>query len=58
MISVDEARARILEHFHPLEAEEVPILKALDRVLAEDIYSDIDIPPFANSAMQGRRFGS
>jgi len=53
MISVDEARARILEHFHPLEAEEVPILKALDRVLAEDIYSDIDIPPFANSAMDG-----
>lgn len=53
MISVDEARARILEHFHPLEAEKVPILEALDRVLAEDIYSDIDIPPFANSAMDG-----
>lgn len=53
MISVDEARARILEHFHPLEAEEVPILEVLGRVLAEDIYSDIDIPPFANSAMDG-----
>lgn len=53
MISVDEARERILEHFHPLEAERVPILEALDRVLAEDIYSDIDIPPFANSAMDG-----
>ena len=53
MISVDEARARILRHFHPLEPEKVPILEALDRVLAEDIYSDIDIPPFANSAMDG-----
>jgi len=53
MISVDEARARILEHFHPLEPERVPILEALGRVLAEDIYSDIDIPPFANSAMDG-----
>jgi molybdopterin molybdotransferase len=53
MISVDEARARILEHFRPLEPEKVPILEALDRVLAEDIYSDIDIPPFANSAMDG-----
>lgn len=53
MISVDEARERILEHFHPLEPEKVPILEALDRVLAEDIYSDIDIPPFANSAMDG-----
>ncbi len=53
MISVDEAKERILRHFHPLEPERVPILEALDRVLAEDIYSDIDIPPFANSAMDG-----
>ncbi len=53
MISVDEARERILEHFQPLEPEKVPILEALDRVLAEDIYSDIDIPPFSNSAMDG-----
>lgn len=53
MISVDEAKERILRHFHPLEQERVPILEALDRVLAEDIYSDIDIPPFANSAMDG-----
>jgi len=53
MISVDEARGRILEHFQPLEPEKVPILEALDRVLAEDIYSDIDIPPFTNSAMDG-----
>ena len=53
MISVDEARAIILRHFDPLEAEKVPILEALGRVLAEDIYSDIDIPPFANSAMDG-----
>ncbi len=53
MISVDEARERILERFRPLEPERVPILEALDRVLAEDIYSDIDIPPFANSAMDG-----
>jgi len=53
MISVDEARERILERFQPLEPRKVPILEALDRVLAEDIYSHIDIPPFANSAMDG-----
>ncbi len=53
MISVDEARGRILRHFSPLEGERVPILEALERVLAEDIYSDIDIPPFSNSAMDG-----
>jgi len=53
MISVDEALEYVLKHFEPLEPEEVEILDALDRVLAEDIYSDMDIPPFDNSAMDG-----
>lgn len=53
MISVEEARAFILEHFKPLEAEPVPVLQALDRTLAEDIVSGINLPPFANSAMDG-----
>ncbi len=53
MISVEEARAFVLSHFHPLEPERVPILEALDRVLAEDIVSDINVPPFNNSAMDG-----
>jgi molybdopterin molybdotransferase len=53
MISLDEALEHILKYFKPLEPEEVEILEALDRVLAEDVYSDMDIPPFANSAMDG-----
>ncbi|MFQ6058503.1 MAG: gephyrin-like molybdotransferase Glp [Anaerolineae bacterium] len=53
MISVEEALAYILQHFQPLEPERVEILEALDRVLAEDIRSDVDIPPFNNSAMDG-----
>lgn len=53
MISVDEALEYVLKHFVPLEPEEVEILDALDRVLAEDVYSDMDIPPFDNSAMDG-----
>jgi molybdopterin molybdotransferase len=53
LISVDEALAEILGHVQPLEPEEVPVLDALGRVLAEDIYSDIDVPPFDNSAMDG-----
>ncbi len=52
-ISVEEALANILKHFHPLEAEQVPLLEALDRVLAEDIVSSINVPPFNNSAMDG-----
>jgi molybdopterin molybdotransferase len=53
MISVEEARRYVLSHFRPLEAEAVPILQALDRALAEDIVSGINLPPFANSAMDG-----
>lgn len=53
MISVDEALEYILKHFEPLGPEEVEILDALDRVLAEDVHSDIDIPPFDNSVMDG-----
>jgi molybdopterin molybdotransferase len=53
MLSVEEALERILQAFHPLEPERVPILKALDHVLAEDVYADVDIPPRSNSSMDG-----
>ncbi len=53
MISVEEALAYILKHFQPLEPETVPLLDALDRVLTQDIVSDINVPPFNNSAMDG-----
>lgn len=53
MISVEEALAEILSHVRPLDPERVAVLDALGRVLAEEIVSDIDIPPFDNSAMDG-----
>jgi len=53
MIPVDEALAHILTHFQPLEPERVPLLESLDRVLTEDIVSDMNVPPFDNSAMDG-----
>jgi len=52
-LSVDEALARILERIHPLPDEERPILDALGAVLAEDVRAANDVPPFANSAMDG-----
>ncbi|MPZ14654.1 MAG: hypothetical protein GEU73_09575 [Chloroflexi bacterium] len=52
-ISLDEARARVLALDHPLPSEIVPLYAALGRVLAEDIVADSDLPPFANSAMDG-----
>ncbi len=53
MISVEEARAYILQHFAPLEPERVDLLDALDRVLTQDIFSPINVPPHNNSAMDG-----
>lgn len=52
-ITVEEALEAVLARFRPLEAEEVPLLEAFDRVLAEDIVAGEDIPPFENSAMDG-----
>jgi molybdopterin molybdotransferase len=52
-LSVDEALARILERFAPLEAEERELSEALGSVLAEEVRAPNDVPPFANSAMDG-----
>jgi molybdopterin molybdotransferase len=52
-MSVDLASARILADFERLSAEEVSLLDALGRVLAEDIIASHAIPPFANSSMDG-----
>jgi len=53
MLSVEEAAELLLSHFHVLEPEIVPVLESLGRVLAEDVCSDMDIPPHANTAMDG-----
>ncbi|MBN2485819.1 MAG: molybdopterin molybdotransferase MoeA [Bacteroidales bacterium] len=36
-----------------LKTEKVPLMGALYRVLAEDVFSDTDMPPFNKSAMDG-----
>jgi len=53
MLSVAEARARILSAFAPLPAEQVVLPDALGRVLAEDVHARLTQPPFAVSAMDG-----
>ncbi len=53
MISVDEAKEIVLSHVRTLGVEDVYILSSLGRILAEDIFSDLFIPPFDNSAMDG-----
>ncbi len=53
ILSVEEARARILEYVSPLKPQRVPILDALGCVLAEDAVAPDDVPPHDNAAMDG-----
>ena len=53
MISVEQALEKILSYVDVLGEEQSPILSCLGQVLAEDIYSSIDVPPLDNSAMDG-----
>ena len=53
MISIEEARERVLSHVEVLPAERVPLLDVLGRVAAAPQTSDIDVAPFAHSAMDG-----
>ncbi len=53
MISLEEAREIVLSHIKALPAEKVGILDALGRVAASPCSSDIDVAPFAHSAMDG-----
>lgn len=51
--SVHEASDRILAGIRPLEVEHVPLRESLGRVLAEDVRSPIEHPPWDNSSMDG-----
>ena len=53
MLTIAEARERILAAAVPLATEVVPLDDALGRVLAEEVRSDEDLPPFDSSAMDG-----
>ena len=53
MITVVEARARVLAAFKPLAAEQVGLMTALGRVLADDVAARVTQPPAAVSAMDG-----
>jgi molybdopterin molybdotransferase len=53
MISVEQARRRLLAPLKPLGAEQVGLADALGRVLAEDVAARRTQPPFAVSAMDG-----
>ncbi len=53
MLTLEEAQARMLACVPSLPAERLPLAAAARRVLAQDLHSNIDLPGFDNSAMDG-----
>ena len=53
MLSVAEARERILSHFQATAEENIPLIECANRVLARDVIAAHDLPLFDNSSMDG-----
>ena len=53
MLSFETALSTVLQNALPAGCESVALGDSLHRILAEDIFSDIDMPPFDKSAMDG-----
>jgi len=56
LISIEEARARVLAEALPLPVESCPLPDALGMVLAEDVVSSHSVPVFDNAGMDGYAF--
>lgn len=52
-LSPREAALKILQEVRPQPPLRIPLDEALDAVLAEEVVSPLDIPPWTNSAMDG-----
>ena len=53
MIALTEALKIVLDSARPLDGERVELADALNRVLAEDVCADMDIPPFDKATVDG-----
>jgi len=53
MITYEEALHIVLNHSYQPGNEIVPLQESTGRVLAEDVFSDINMPPFNRSAVDG-----
>ncbi|PKL90207.1 MAG: molybdopterin molybdenumtransferase MoeA [Ignavibacteriae bacterium HGW-Ignavibacteriae-2] len=55
MISYNEAVKSIEKEFNTIiiDIEEIPLEMASQRTLAENVYADVNLPPFDNSAVDG-----
>ena len=53
LVPLDEARERVLSRIESLRPLQLPLTDAYGCVAAEDIFSAVDLPEFASSAMDG-----
>ena len=53
LLSVNQARERILSQLNPVSTELLKLTGCANRVLAQDIAASTDLPPFDNSSMDG-----
>jgi molybdopterin molybdotransferase len=53
MIPIEEAQALVLDAIKPLGNERVDLFSALNRVLAEPVFSSLDFPRWHSSVMDG-----
>ena len=53
MIELEEAMEAVLSRIQPVEKESVSIADSYHRVLAQNVTSQIDMPPFARSPLDG-----
>ncbi len=53
MITFEKALEIVLHSAQKTETENVLLINSLNRVLAENVYSDMNMPPFDKSAMDG-----
>jgi molybdopterin molybdotransferase len=52
-VTVEQALAAALEGVQPMESEPVPVTACAGRVLAEDVISEVAVPPFRRATMDG-----
>jgi molybdopterin molybdotransferase len=53
LLSVEEAREKVLSQIEPLQPLELPLSDAYGCVLAKEVVAERDLPEFASSAMDG-----
>jgi molybdopterin molybdotransferase len=53
LLPYEQARAFVIKAFQPLPPVAVPLAESLGRCIAERVVAEVDVPGFANSAMDG-----